>query len=103
MQEEKQAEFERLKTAFEQDFDLNFADLERLHILAAMSVEMRKLQAFIDEHGPTYTVRGKSGDTYSRTRPEYQQLQDSRQRYSVLLSRIQGNTRDSGETAFIAL
>lgn len=46
--------------------------------MACMIDEMRTLQKFINVHGTTYQVIGKSGDTYSRQRPEYQQLCDLR-------------------------
>ena len=46
--------------------------------MACMVDEMRTLQLFVNQHGTTYQVRGKSGDTYSRARPEYQQLTDLR-------------------------
>ena len=46
--------------------------------MACMIDEMRSLQKYINANGTTYQVRGKSGDTYSRQRPEYQQLNDLR-------------------------
>ena len=46
--------------------------------MACMIDEMRTLQKYINANGTTYQVRGKSGDTYSRQRPEYQQLNDLR-------------------------
>jgi len=54
--------------------------LERLMLpdMACMVDEMRELQKFVNENRTTYLVTGKSGDVYSRQRPEYQQLCDLR-------------------------
>ena len=70
--------------------------LEQLTLpdMACMIDEMRTLQKFINANGTTYQVRGKSGDTYSRQRPEYQQLNDLRKelrqmRKSLTLEAVQ--------------
>jgi hypothetical protein len=71
---------------------------------ACVEIELGKLQQFINEHGPTYLVRGKSGDTYTRARPEYQQLQEARQRLSVLVDKLTSKGPSERSTdAFIAL
>ena len=85
---------EELLEQYSRERDLTASDRSRIRILACVLVEMDKLQTFINEHAPTYQVRGKSGDTYSRARPEYQQLQEARNRVGVLLDRL-----DSGQTA----
>lgn len=92
-----------LKKDFEGNGELTAVDKQRLEVLACVLDEMRKLQTFINEHGPTYQVVGKSGDTYSRARPEYQQLQEVRQRHSVLLDKLQGDKPTDSVDAFIAL
>lgn len=92
-----------LKKDFEGNGELTAVDKQRLEVLACVLDEMRKLQNFINEHGPTYQNVGKSGDTYSRARPEYQQLQELRQRHSVLCDKLQGEKRTDSVDAFIAL
>jgi hypothetical protein len=44
--------------------------------LACVEVEEQQLQEYVDIHGTCYQVVGKSGDTYSRARPEWQQLKE---------------------------
>lgn len=95
--------FEGLKQAFSELRELTAIDHQRLEVLACVLDEMKKMQTFINEHGPTYQVIGKSGDTYSRARPEYQQLQELRQRHSVLCDKLQGEKRSESVDAFIAL
>ena len=72
-------------------------------MFAMLEVELHKLQTFINEHGPTYVVQGRSGDSYSRARPEYQQLQDCRHRYAQLLDRLDAQTSHQDRDDFIAL
>lgn len=88
---------------FEGIRELSAVDKQRLEVLACVLDEMRKLQTFINAHGPTYQVIGKSGDTYSRARPEYQQLQELRQRHGVLCDKLQGDKPSDSVDAFIAL
>ena len=54
--------------------------LERLSLpdYACMLDEARRLQMFVNKEGTTYTVVGRSGDTYTKHRPEYQQLNELR-------------------------
>lgn len=68
--------------------DLTYPQKARIRLLATIEVELERLQAFVNQHGPTYIVRGKSGDSYTRARPEYQQLQEARTKYTVLLDRL---------------
>ena len=75
----------------------------RVRLLACLEIEMGKFQRFVNQHGPTYVVRGKSGDTYSRARPEYQQLQEARHKYAVLLDRLSaGQNPDDTADGFLA-
>ena len=64
--------------------------LEQLTLpdMACMIDEMRTLQKFINANGTTYQVRGKSGATYSRQRPEYQQLNDLRKELRQMLKSL---------------
>ena len=67
---------------------LKVDDYVRLELLACVLVEVSQLQAYVNTNGTTYQVVGKSGDTYSRARPEYQQLQELRQRASVIIDKL---------------
>ena len=67
---------------------LKVDDYVRLELLACVLVEVSQLQAYVNINGTTYQVVGKSGDTYSRARPEYQQLQELRQRASVIIDKL---------------
>jgi hypothetical protein len=57
--------------------------------LACVEVEEQQLQEFVDLQGTTYQVVGKSGDIYSRARPEWQQLKEARMRKQGLIARIE--------------
>lgn len=103
MDERQRVRHSELEKEWGDERNLNAADRARLRVLACIEVEMEKLQAFVNQHGPTYQVRGKSGDTYSRARPEYQQLQEARQRYSVMLDRLaSGQISDDSADGFLA-
>ena len=94
----------RYVTEFGGEDSISELELARLRVLACVEWEMDMLQSFINKHGPTYQVIGKSGDTYSRARPEYQQLQECRQRHGVLLDKLNNdNTNANDTTAYIAL
>ena len=71
--------------------NLSEPDYARIEVMACVTVEIEQLQAYVNEHGTTYQVIGKSGDTYSRARPEFQQLQELRQRLGVLLDKMTKN------------
>lgn len=97
MTEEQREKFSSLCRDWGESKDLKPADLQRIEIMACVAIEIEKLQAFVNLHSPTYQVIGKSGDRYSRARPEFQQLQELRQRMSVLIDRLQENSsNDSG-------
>ena len=84
--------------------DLTPGDRQLIGMTACVEVELGKLQQFVNEHGPTYVVRGKSGDTYTRARPEYQQLQEARQRLSVLVDKLTNRgPSERPADAFIAM
>lgn len=57
--------------------------------LAAVIHEENMLQHFVNEQGTCYQVVGKSGDTYSRSRPEWQQLKEARLRKQSLIQLLE--------------
>ena len=65
--------------------------------LACVEVEEHQLQEFVDIHGTCYQVVGKSGDTYSRARPEWQQLKEARMRKQALIARIENKMQGVAE------
>lgn len=60
-----------------------------IQTLAAVINEENMLQAFVNEHGTCYQVTGKSGDVYSRSRPEWQQLKEARLRKQSLINLLE--------------
>jgi len=87
MDPEQFERFQGLMQEWSEVRELDAGDKTLLRMMACVEVELGKLQRFINQHGPTYLVRGKS-DTYSRARPEYQQLQEARQRLCVLVDKM---------------
>jgi hypothetical protein len=69
---------------------LSPGELIQLELLASLLDELRTLQKFVNKHGTTYEVIGKSGDIYSKHRPEHQQLNEARQKVAQLARSIQG-------------
>lgn len=67
---------------------LTIPDRIRVEVLACLLVEVRALQAFTNQHGTTYEVIGKSGDLYSRARPEHQQLNEARTKVAQLTRQL---------------
>jgi hypothetical protein len=65
--------------------------------LSCVEVEEQQLQEFVDIHGTCYQVVGKSGDTYSRARPEWQQLKEARMRKQALIARIENKMQGVAE------
>lgn len=87
--EEKQEMYDKLLVEWSQFKRLEEPDFERVRIMADVKLEIARIQEFVDEHGSTYLVEGKSGDKYYRQRPEYQQLQELRLRMDVLIDKMQ--------------
>lgn len=87
--EEKKETYDKLLVEWSQFKRLEEPDFERLAIMSDVKLEISRLQQFVDEHGSTYLVEGKSGDKYYRQRPEYQQLQELRLRMDVLIDKMQ--------------
>lgn len=67
---------------------LTIPDRIRVEVLACLLVEVRALQTFTNQHGTTYEVIGKSGDLYSRARPEHQQLNEARTKVAQLTRQL---------------
>jgi hypothetical protein len=61
--------------------------------LACVEMEEEMLQEFVNEQGTVYQVVGKSGDIYSRARPEWQQLKEARMRKQALVARIENQMK----------
>jgi hypothetical protein len=83
----------QLLQAYDVD-NLSPSDQISIELLACTLVEARELQAFANQHGTTYEVIGKSGDVYTKHRPEHQQLQDARQRAAQLARGITASQLD---------
>lgn len=77
---------------------LNVGELIQLELLASLLDELRTLQKFVNKHGTTYEVIGKSGDIYSKHRPEHQQLNEARQRVAQLARSIHGVSSNVSST-----
>ena len=77
---------------------LKVDDYVRLELLACVLVEVSQLQAYVNTNGTTYQVVGKSGDTYSRARPEWQQLKEARMRKQALVARLEMKLGSANET-----
>jgi|TARA_R110002110_G_scaffold304822_1_gene518924 hypothetical protein len=57
--------------------------------LSCVEAEELQLQKYCDENGTCYQVTGKSGDVYSRMRPEWQQLKEARMRKQAIIARLE--------------
>ena len=60
-----------------------------IYTLACVEAEEQQLQEFCDINGTCYQVTGKSGDVYSRMRPEWQQLKEARMRKQAIIARLE--------------
>lgn len=65
--------------------------------LAAVIQEENMLQHFVNVNGTTYKVVGKSGDEYSRSRPEWQQLKEARLRKQSLIQLLESKVASAPE------
>ena len=105
MSDAQQEKYDALKLRWSEYKVLDVADEMRLEVMACVMIELERLQRYVNQHGPTYKVVGKSGDMYSRARPEYQQLQECRQRIGVLVDKMTSQTNGAyeGTDDFIAM
>jgi len=60
-----------------------------IYTLSCVEAEEFLLQDICDTQGTCYHVTGKSGDVYSRMRPEWQQLKEARMRKQAILQRLE--------------
>tara|TARA_R110000787_G_scaffold143331_2_gene256965 strand:- start:126 stop:491 length:366 start_codon:yes stop_codon:yes gene_type:complete len=60
-----------------------------IYTLSCVEAEEHQLQEYCDVNGTCYMVTGKSGDVYSRMRPEWQQLKEARMRKQAILQRLE--------------
>ena len=89
MTSKQKAIHDKLVALYELKADLSPGQHELLYTLACVMLEEQNLQNYCDEHGTCYQVRGKSGDTYSRMRPEWQQLKEARHRKQIIITRLE--------------
>jgi len=81
--------YNELLNMYEARTDLTPGQLQLLYTLACVILEERELQNYCDANGTCYQVIGKSGDTYSRMRPEWQQLKEARHRKQIIITRLE--------------
>ena len=100
MNAEQITRFTELEQSYGRVIDLTPGMTSLIRTLACVEVEEELLQAFCNEHGTCYQVTGKSGDVYSRARPEWQQLKEARMRKQALVARLEmklGSANESEE------
>ena len=78
--------------------DLTSGVKSLIQTLACVEVEEEFLQEYCNNEGTCYQVMGKSGDTYSRARPEWQQLKEARMRKQAMIATLERLAGTSAET-----
>ena len=86
---EQTKKYNDLLNQYEQRADLTPGQCQLLYTLACVIIEEHQLQTYCDANGTCYEVVGKSGDTYSRMRPEWQQLKEARHRKQIIITRLE--------------
>lgn len=81
--------YNELLNQYEARTELTPGQCQLLYTLACVIIEEHTLQSYCDQHGTCYQVIGKSGDTYSRMRPEWQQLKEARHRKQIIITRLE--------------
>jgi hypothetical protein len=81
--------YNELLTRYEERTDLTPGQCELIYTLACVILEEQQLQQHCDKHGTCYQVIGRSGDTYSKQRPEWQQLKEARHRKQIIITRLE--------------
>jgi hypothetical protein len=66
-----------------------------LYTLACVEAEEQTLQEYCDNNGTCYQVIGRSGDTYSKQRPEWQQLKEARMRKQAIIAKLESWAGDA--------
>jgi hypothetical protein len=98
MNAEQITRYTELEQTYGRVMDLTPGMQSLIRTLACVEVEEETLQAFCNEHGTCYMVTGKSGDVYSRARPEWQQLKEARMRKQALVARLEMKLGSANET-----
>ena len=86
---EQTKKYNQLLNDYEKHAELTPWQCQLIYTLACVTLEEEELQRYCDEHGTCYQVTGKSGDVYSRMRPEWQQLKEARHRKQIIITRLQ--------------
>jgi len=94
----QEARYARRLAEYATSTDLTPGIQSLIWTLACVEIEEETLQDFCNENGTCYQVVGKSGDVYSRARPEWQQLKEARLRKQALIARIEHKLRGVEET-----
>jgi len=68
-----------------------------IYTLSCVESEEHILQEYCDINGTCYMVTGKSGDVYSRARPEWQQLKEARMRKQAIIAHLERWAGDNVE------
>ena len=97
MTTEQLTRFHELQSAYGRVIDLTPGMESLLRTLACVEVEEETLQDFCNQNGTCYQVTGKSGDVYSRARPEWQQLKEARMRKQALVARLEMKLSSANE------
>ena len=63
-------------------------DVFLVRLTSIVWCEMLILQKFVDHYGTTYEILSKSGDIYTKHRPEHQQLVECRTRLLTLFKEL---------------
>ncbi len=98
LNEEQQLILSELSNEIGQGRRLSIAERQALPDMAAMIYELRKLQKYINKEGTTYKVIGRSGDMYSKHRPEYQQLNELRKELRQLRKQLLSDAVEESDT-----
>jgi len=86
---EQTKKYNKLLNDYEKHGELTPWQCQLIFTLACVILEEEELQRYCDENGTCYQVTGKSGDVYSRMRPEWQQLKEARHRKQIIITRLQ--------------
>jgi hypothetical protein len=89
MNSEQQARHEELLEAYGKTKELNAGVRALIQTLACVEVEEAQLQAYVNEHGTTYSANG-----LIKTRPEWAQLREARLRKHTLITCIDRRADD---------
>ena len=86
---EQTKKYNDLLNQYEQRADLTPGQCQLLYTLACVIIEEQQLLSFCYANGTFYQVAVKSGETYSRLLPEWQQLKEARHRKQIIITRLE--------------